>query len=163
VLSSLWWWPALVVATIEGGDVDHADQLVHQLVRAADARGLDLHARIEGLRARVALARGDPEEAASAFDRAIGSLGADDPLLDRALLHHEFGRLLHARGNRREALDQLRLAPQHVVVLVSKGMTNRDVAAQLYVSAKSIEYHLRNVYGKLGITSRRELRAMALN
>ena len=44
-----------------------------------------------------------------------------------------------------------------VVALVVRGMTNKEVAAELYVSAKTVEYHLGNVYGKLGITSRREL------
>jgi DNA-binding NarL/FixJ family response regulator len=47
---------------------------------------------------------------------------------------------------------------QDVVALVTRGMTNREVAAELYVSSKAVEYHLRNVYGKLGVTSRSELR-----
>ena len=47
---------------------------------------------------------------------------------------------------------------QDVAALVSKGMTNREVAAELYVSTKAVEYHLRNIYGKLGVTSRNELR-----
>jgi DNA-binding NarL/FixJ family response regulator len=38
-------------------------------------------------------------------------------------------------------------------------MTNKEVAAELYISTKAIEYHLRNIFGKLGISSRRELRA----
>ena len=44
------------------------------------------------------------------------------------------------------------------MALVRKGFTNREVGAQLYISAKAVEYHLGNVYGKLGIRSRRELR-----
>ncbi len=45
-----------------------------------------------------------------------------------------------------------------VVALVAKGLTNQEVAAELYVGSKTVEYHLRNVYGKLGVTSRRQLR-----
>jgi DNA-binding CsgD family transcriptional regulator len=44
-----------------------------------------------------------------------------------------------------------------VARLVSTGLTNREVATQLFVSVKTVEYHLRNSYIKLNITSRREL------
>jgi DNA-binding CsgD family transcriptional regulator len=47
---------------------------------------------------------------------------------------------------------------QDVVVLVAKGYTNAEVAEALYVSKKAVEYHLGNVFNKLGISSRRELR-----
>ena len=40
-------------------------------------------------------------------------------------------------------------------------MTNKEAAANLYVSAKAIEYHLGNIFTKLGLSSRRELRAHA--
>jgi DNA-binding CsgD family transcriptional regulator len=46
-----------------------------------------------------------------------------------------------------------------VAVLVAQGMSNPEVADRLYVSRKAIEFHLGNIYGKLGITSRRELRS----
>ena len=44
--------------------------------------------------------------------------------------------------------------------LAASGLTNREVAGQLYVSVKTVEYHLRNSYIKLDITSRRELTAL---
>jgi DNA-binding CsgD family transcriptional regulator len=44
-----------------------------------------------------------------------------------------------------------------VAQLVATGLTNREVASQLYLSVKTVEYHLRNSYMKLDITSRREL------
>jgi len=49
---------------------------------------------------------------------------------------------------------------QDVVALVERGLTNKEVAAELFVTAKTVEYHLGNVYAKLGIASRRELRRL---
>jgi DNA-binding NarL/FixJ family response regulator len=49
-----------------------------------------------------------------------------------------------------------------VAVLVAKGYSNPEAASELYVSRKAIEYHLQNIYGKLGISSRRELRGLDL-
>jgi len=48
---------------------------------------------------------------------------------------------------------------QVVARLVAHGLSNRDAAAELYVSAKAIEYHLGNIYAKTGITSRHQLAA----
>ena len=47
-----------------------------------------------------------------------------------------------------------------VARLVAAGMTNKEVASELYVSVKTVEYHLRNSYIKLDITSRRALASL---
>jgi DNA-binding CsgD family transcriptional regulator len=49
-----------------------------------------------------------------------------------------------------------------VVRLVVRGMTNRQVASQLFVSPRTIDFHLRNVYSKLGISSRGQLATLDL-
>jgi DNA-binding NarL/FixJ family response regulator len=41
--------------------------------------------------------------------------------------------------------------------LAADGKANREIAAALYVSPKTVEFHLHNVYGKLGVRSRIEL------
>ncbi|KJK35059.1 LuxR family transcriptional regulator [Lentzea aerocolonigenes] len=53
------------------------------------------------------------------------------------------------------------LTPQELQVslLLAEGKTTREVAAALFLSPKTIEYHLRKVYTKLGISSRAELAA----
>jgi DNA-binding CsgD family transcriptional regulator len=48
-------------------------------------------------------------------------------------------------------------AEMAVARLVATGLTNREVAGELYVSVKTVEYHLRNCFIKLDIASRREL------
>jgi DNA-binding CsgD family transcriptional regulator len=58
------------------------------------------------------------------------------------------------------ALLGLSRAELAVARLVATGLTNREVASQLFVSVKTVEYHLRNSYIKLDITSRRALTAL---
>ncbi len=56
--------------------------------------------------------------------------------------------------------DHVRLTPAELSVahLVAQGLSNREVAARLYVSSKTVEYHLGHIFAKLHITSRRQLR-----
>ena len=65
--------------------------------------------------------------------------------------------------SRRPSFDPNRvpLTPQELAVsrLVAGGHTNKEVASELVVSVKTVEYHLANVFAKLGIGSRRDLRA----
>jgi len=46
-----------------------------------------------------------------------------------------------------------------VARLAGSGLSNREIAAQLVVSIKTVEYHLHHAFGRLGITSRRQLAA----
>jgi DNA-binding CsgD family transcriptional regulator len=50
-----------------------------------------------------------------------------------------------------------------VVTLTAQGLTNRDVAARLFVSSHTVSMHLRHVYTKLGINSRAELARIAMS
>lgn len=62
---------------------------------------------------------------------------------------------------KRHRRDRTHLTPQELVVarLVAAGMTNRQVAEELVVSPKTVEYHLANVYAKVGVVNRTQLAA----
>jgi len=63
----------------------------------------------------------------------------------------------------RSGRDYARMTPQETAVarLVVAGMTNRQVAGELMLSTKTVEFHLSNVYLKAGVRSRADLRARA--
>lgn len=65
-----------------------------------------------------------------------------------------------APSARADPLGTLTARERDVVTLIAAGSTNREAAASLYVSVKAVEYHLGNVYAKLHIRSRRELKAL---
>jgi DNA-binding CsgD family transcriptional regulator len=62
-------------------------------------------------------------------------------------------------SNRGDAsrIDELTAQEIQVAQLVAAGATNKQVAAQLFLSPRTIDFHLRNVFAKLGITSRIQL------
>ena len=62
-----------------------------------------------------------------------------------------------ARKRDPSTLDQLTPQEVQIALLLAGGSTTREAAAALFLSPKTIEYHLRNIYRKLGIHSRPEL------
>jgi DNA-binding CsgD family transcriptional regulator len=63
----------------------------------------------------------------------------------------------HVHRREAEAMDELTSQERQIAQLLSEGRTTREAAAALFISPKTVEYHLRHVYLKLGIRSRASL------
>lgn len=50
---------------------------------------------------------------------------------------------------------------REVAFWAGRGLTNREIAAELFVSVKTVEFHVANVFAKLGVVSRYQLRDRA--
>ncbi|MBV9804782.1 MAG: AAA family ATPase [Solirubrobacterales bacterium] len=62
-----------------------------------------------------------------------------------------------ARRRDPSTLDQLTPQELQIAGLVASGLTNREIGEQLFLSPRTVEYHLRKVFTKLGLASRGEL------
>jgi len=65
------------------------------------------------------------------------------------------------RTRKRTVDTQFDLTPQerHVAIRAASGLTNAEIATQLFVTTSTIEFHLSRVFRKLGITSRKQIRS----
>ena len=90
-------------------------------------------------------------EALAGFER-VGAL----PFAERARRELRAAGAV-ARAPERSEEPELTAHELRVAQLVSQGLTNRETAAALFVSTKTVEHHLRNVFRKLGIRRRAEL------
>ena len=146
------------------GEPLEASRVAHESAEAAGSVGANLQAAFSrGLEGRALAAGGDRLEAIAALRRAERELDACGSVRVRDELRRELRRL-GARAEPRgpaapgdSGIDALSKRELEIAGLVTDRLTNREIAAALYLSDKTIESHLRNIFHKLGVTSRVEV------
>ena len=91
-----------------------------------------------------------------AAHEALAAMGVD-AFAERA--RHELlatGERLHRR--RTERSPDLTAQEGRIARLISDGLSNAEIAASLYISSRTVEWHVGRIFGKLGVSSRQQLR-----
>ncbi|MEV6338818.1 LuxR C-terminal-related transcriptional regulator [Nocardia vinacea] len=143
------------------GDLDGARRAFESALERLD--GLPLRydrARVTFSYGQVLRRAGKRREADAEFTTARAifvALGAQT-YVTRCDREHKAGGVRIQRSER--GIDKLTPQEETVAEMVARGMSNREVAAELFVSTKTVQYHLTRIYSKLGIRSRAELAAV---
>jgi DNA-binding CsgD family transcriptional regulator/tetratricopeptide (TPR) repeat protein len=149
---------AAMSALLRGGDSaedlyqEALDRLGRTRIRVELARAQLLYGEWLRRQGRRADARAQLRTA----HEALGAMGVE-AFADRA--RHE----LAATGEtvrKRSVETHAELTPQeaHIARLAAGGLSNPEIGAELYLSPRTVEWHLRNVFAKLGVSTRRQLR-----
>jgi DNA-binding NarL/FixJ family response regulator len=117
-------------------------------------------APIDEARLRIHLGRAQrrlrrKQAARTTLTRALAVLEPTGAELWAAKAREELGRI----GGRAATAAGFSATEQRIVELVAVGRTTREVAEEMHVSAKTVEWNLTRIYRKLGVRSRTELAA----
>jgi DNA-binding NarL/FixJ family response regulator len=104
-------------------------------------------------------------EGVDEFLGALKQAAAGEILIDRSALARLLPRVAREREARRDAqilLDQLTDREREILALLASGLRNDDIAAKLFISPQTVQTHVRNLLGKLGVHSKLEAVAFAV-
>ena len=166
-------WLSERTAVISSGWLNGIEARVHALLSegdAADALYRDSIAHLSGTRMRIELARthllyGEwlrrERRRVDAREHLRAALAAFTGMGVEAFARRAERELLATgeRARKRAIGTRDQLTPQELQIarLVADGDTNREIAAQLFISPSTVEYHLRKVFRKLSVKSRTQL------
>jgi DNA-binding NarL/FixJ family response regulator len=164
-MAAAWADRASAAVTLYAGDPVHAAQQALASAAAADGVGAPIEAALSRMLAGRALAQaGQGDRAATELQRAAGEFEEGGALRNRDQAERELRRLGHHIHRRTRAgtahgtgLESLTERELQLARLVVDRKTNPQIAAELFLSQKTVETHLRNIFRKIGVASRVEL------
>ena len=150
---------------LTAGDAPAAAELALASADAAEAIGMRLDAALaRGLAGRALAQAGDRDAAVANLQRAAAELDACGARRYRDQAEQELGRLGRRTHRRTRAgstdgtgLAALTARELEVAELIVDRRTNAEIAAELYLSPKTVESHIRNLFHKLDVSSRVEV------
>jgi DNA-binding NarL/FixJ family response regulator len=161
-LAAAWADRATAAVALSAGDPAHAAERALASAAAADKVGAPIEAALSRIAAGRALARaGQAERAVTELQRAATQLDACGALRYRDQAERELGKLGHRIHRRTRpgkpgaaGIESLTERELQIAWLVADRKTNPQIAAELFLSQKTIETHLRNIFHKINVTSR---------
>ena len=164
-LAATWAYRAVAAVALDAGDAARAAERALASADAADAVGAPIEAALSRTIAGRALAEtGDKDRAVAELQRAAAALDACGAWRCWQDAERELGKLGH-RPHRRTrpgkvngaGIESLTERELQVAWLVVDRMTNPQIARELFLSQKTVETHLRNIFHKMGVTTRAAL------
>ena len=164
-VAAAWAHRAAADAALDAGNAAAAAERALASAAAADTAGATVEAALSRMLAGQALAAaGERDRAIAELERAAATLDACGAPRLRDAAERELrklGRPVHRRTRKGTAgaagLDALTERERQVAALVVDRRTNPEIAGELFLSLKTVESHLRNIFRKLGVSSRVEL------
>jgi ATP/maltotriose-dependent transcriptional regulator MalT len=153
------------VVALATDDATRAATLARSALLHAQGMGSPIYvASCQELVGRAVAATGDAAAASVAFDAASAGYHAIGDTRHRDRVDAELrrlGRTIHRRtqpGDRQGVgVDALTGREREVAELIRGHATNREIANELFLSLKTVETHVRNIFNKLGVSSRAEI------
>jgi DNA-binding NarL/FixJ family response regulator/tetratricopeptide (TPR) repeat protein len=160
--AAAWADRAAAAVALHSGDLARAAERALASAAAADEVGAPIEAALSRTLAGRALAQaGQSDRAAEELQRAATELDACGALRYRGYAERELrklGRAIHRRTRPGKAdgtgIESLTARELQVARLVVDRKTNPEIAAELFLSQKTVETHLRNIFRKIDVSSR---------